>query len=161
FQEAEGQPIRLSIFHKSLYRVGSARFLPGGKLAGDIDNAMDSFFRRLAGDQDPDLLSACFVETNESVHADAQLARIAENILDRIQQLDTSSADALTQLIQRARESGRHEFVLIVGVKGAGKSTFITRFFDTVLPPRLAEKCVVMRVDLGSYAGDPEAVVPW
>ena len=161
FQEAEGQPIRLSIFHKSLYQAGSARFLPGGALSVDIDKVMQSFFRRLTGDQDPDLLHACFVETNESHHADAQLARIAENIVDRIQQLDTSNADALTQLIQRARESGRHEFVLVVGVKGAGKSTFITRFFDIVLPRDLAEKCVVIRVDLGSYSGDTEALVSW
>ena len=161
FQEAEGQPIRTSVFHKSLRPAGSARFLRSGQLGADIDKMMSSFFQRLTGDEDPDLLGLCFVETAESQHADVRLAKIAEDIVGRISALDTGRGAALTNLIQRVQESQRHEFVLIVGTKGAGKSTFISRFFDTVLPRPVASKCITVRVDLKNSTGDSSSVVSW
>jgi hypothetical protein len=157
FQEAEGQPIRTSAFHKSLRAPGTARFLPSGALAADLDKMMASFFERLTGDQDPDLVDLCFVETTESQHADRQLAKIAEEIVARVQSLETGHGDALTSLIARVQETKRHEFVLIVGTKGAGKSTFI----GLVLPNRLASQCVVVRVDLKNSPGDAGGIVPW
>src|SRR5262249_1523570 len=45
FQEAEGQPIRTSIFNKSLRPAGSARFQVSGDLAVDVEKAMASFFQ--------------------------------------------------------------------------------------------------------------------
>jgi hypothetical protein len=161
FQEAEGQPIRTSVFHKSLRPAGSARFLPSGDLAADIDKMMSSFFQRLTGDEDPEMIGLCFVETAESNHADRRLAKIAEDIVDRIGTLDTGQGSALTNLIERVQLSKRHEFVLIVGTKGAGKSTFITRFFDTVLPRAIAQKCTVIRIDLKNSTGDSGTVVNW
>src|SRR6266511_2738398 len=161
FQEAEGQPIRMSVFHRSIRPAGSARFLSSGELSVDIDKVLSTFFRRLTGDQDPDLLDACFVETSESYHAERQVARIAENIVNRIQELETGEADALTRLIRRVKDAQRHEFVLLVGIKGAGKSTFITRFFTSVLPFNIAKHCVVLRVDLGASTGDITSVVDW
>lgn len=161
FQEAEGQPIRTSVFHKSLRMAGTARFLPKGQLAGDIDKMMTSFFQRLTGDQDPDLVNLCFVETAESQYANRQLVKMAEDIVSRVQALETGRGDALTTLIERVQETKRHEFVLIVGTKGAGKSTFISRFFSLVLPQKTAADCVVVRVDLRNSPGDVGGVVPW
>lgn len=161
FQEAEGQPIRTAVFNRAFREAGSARFLAGGELAADLDKMMTSFFQRLTGDQDPDLLELCFVETPESNHADARLAKIAEDIIARIQSLDTGKGSALAQLISRAQESRRHEFVLVVGTKGAGKSTFISRFFGTALSTRIASKCMVVQVDLKNSTGDAASVVDW
>jgi hypothetical protein len=121
FHEAEGQPIRTSVFHKAVRSAGSARFLPNGDLAGDIDKMMSSFFQRLTGDEDPEMLGVCFVETAESNHADKRLAKIAEAIIDRINTLDTGRGTALTHLIARVQQSKRREFVLVVGTKGSGK----------------------------------------
>jgi hypothetical protein len=45
FQEAEGQPIRTSVFHKSFRPAGTARFVANGDLAGAIDKMMSSFFQ--------------------------------------------------------------------------------------------------------------------
>jgi hypothetical protein len=161
FQEAEGQPIRTSVFHKSFRAAGSARLLPAPELASDIDKLMSSFFQRLTGDEDPDLVRLCFVETSESRHADNRLAKIAEEIVTRITSVDTGRGTELTNLIRRVQESRRREFVLIVGTKGSGKSTFISRFFDQVLPRPIAEKCVSFRVDLRSSTGDLSTVVEW
>jgi hypothetical protein len=57
--------------------------------------------------------------------------------------------------------SKRSETVLLIGNKGAGKSTFIDRFFHQILPLRLREKCVSVRVDLGNYHGDPKGIIGW
>lgn len=161
FQEAEGQPIRTAVFNRPYRDAGSARFLSAGELASDLDKMMTSFFQRLTGDDDPELLDLCFVETPESHHADDRLAKIAEDIVTRVQALDTGKGSALTQLIERAQDARRHEFVLIVGTKGAGKSTFISRFFKNVLPTRVASRCVVVHVDLKNSTGDASAVVEW
>ncbi len=161
FQEAEGQPIRAVRFERPLRNQNSAVLLPIGLLAADIERVMARFFDQLTGDDDPDLLASCFVETTESQRADHRLARVATDILGRLQDLDTSDPVALTALVLRAVQSRRHEFVIIVGTKGAGKSTFVTRFFRFVLPRPLASLCVVARVDLAESAGDSSAIVDW
>jgi GTPase SAR1 family protein len=161
FQEAEGRRIRSSTFKKSLVAPGSAKLVKASPLKADIDRVMRSFFDRLTGDQDPDMLTECFVETDESRAADVQLARVSEDILHKIRSLNTSDAAALTQLIERATESKRREFVVIVGSKGAGKSTFISRFFRSVLRPELAKLCVPVRVNLADSSGDSSTVTGW
>jgi energy-coupling factor transporter ATP-binding protein EcfA2 len=161
FHEAEGQPIRTSIFSKPLRTPGSARFLTGSELAADIDKMMALFFQRLSGEEDPDLIRDCFVETTESRHADTRLARIAEEIVTHLKPLDSGHGNALRELITRVQETKRREFVLVVGTKGSGKSTFIQRFFDQVLPRYIAEKCVVVRVDLRASTGDTQRLAQW
>lgn len=161
FQEAEGQPIRMTVFHRSLRPAGSARFMPVESLSADIDRVLGAFFRRLTGEQDPELLDACFVDTNESYYAQRQIARMAENIVTRLRELDTSNADALTELIRRVRDIQRHEFVLLVGVKGAGKSTFVSRFFSSVLPQVVRQHCVLLQVDMRTAQGNVGGVVDW
>src|SRR5581483_3466569 len=42
-----------------------------------------------------------------------------------------------------------------------GKSTFIDRFFEQVLPLKLRERCVVVRIDLENYHGDPIRIAQW
>lgn len=161
FHEAEGQPIRTSIFQKSLRAPGSARLQAGSALANDIDRIMGEYFQRLTGDQDPGMLEDCFVETNESLYADRQIARIANDMLDRIQALDTGQGVALAELVARVKATGRHEFVLIVGTKGAGKTTFITRFFRNVLDEKVRNSSVVLRLDLREHSGEQDDVVRW
>ncbi|WP_239329721.1 AAA family ATPase [Frankia sp. CiP3] len=161
FQEAEGQPIRANDVRRPLRRPGSENLLPLGPLASDINDVMRSFFDRLSGDSDPGLLARCFVTTNESQVADRQLAKISEDLLTRIRGLDTADADALSGLIRRAAATKRNEFVVIVGTKGAGKSTFIERFFGLVLSPEIAKQCIVLRVNLASNDGDADTVQKW
>lgn len=161
FQEAEGQPIRSTLFHKPVRALGAAHYLPSGELSSDISKVMATFFQRLTGDEDPDLLEACFVETSESKDADTQLVRIAREITSKIRDLDTGDADDLSSLIRRVTETRRHEFVVLVGTKGAGKSTFVTRFFSTVLPPDVAKDCVVLKIDVATNTGDLVGLTGW
>lgn len=161
FQEAEGRPIRPVVFRRALRDVESQRLLAGTPLAADLDRVMTSFFRRLSGDDDPDLLAKCFVQTRESVDADRRLARISEDLAGRIRSLDTGSAEELTALVERARATQRNEFVLLVGTKGAGKTTFVDRFFKFVLPGELVGQCVIARVNVADSEGDEDGIVNW
>jgi GTPase SAR1 family protein len=51
--------------------------------------------------------------------------------------------------------------VVIVGTKGSGKSTFISRFFNSVLPSEVAKDLVVIKLDLKGSTGDSAAIVGW
>jgi energy-coupling factor transporter ATP-binding protein EcfA2 len=161
FQEAEGQPIRSRVFSRALRAPHSAHLLPPSPLGTDIDKMMANFFQKLTGHDDPEMIRQCFVETAESHQADRRLARITTDIVDRIQTLETRQGQALTDLIERLQDASAREFVLLVGTKGSGKSTFTKRFFEVVLPRKVAEKCVVVTVDLRSSSGSLPGLTTW
>lgn len=161
FQEAEGQPIRPQIFKRPLRAPASANLLEHTTLSRDVERVMSSFFRKLSGDNDPELLRDCFVVTKESASADKRLARIAEDLVGRIRNIGAGPGEQLTELIARAKKAQRHEFIIIVGMKGAGKSTFVERFFTFVLPKEMAAYCTIIRVDLSESSGDDKTIVEW
>ncbi len=161
FQEAEGQPIRRTEFAKPLVAADAVQMQPRGKFSKDISDIMSSYFNRISGDSDPDLLHKCFVVTKESHEADKSLARISADVVKRLKDIDTDRADDLASIIERAKESKRNEFVVIVGTKGAGKSTFVDRFFSLVLEPAIASECVTARVNVAESDGDPATIIDW
>ena len=161
FQEAEGRPIRAASFRKAVRHSDTRELMGGDKLTSDLSRVMTSFFRRLSGDDDPDLIVECFVVTKESNEADRRLARISEDLVDRIREIDTGSARELADLIERVKATQRNEFVLLVGTKGAGKTTFVDRFFKHVLKPKVLDGCVIARVNLADSEGDDQKVTSW
>jgi energy-coupling factor transporter ATP-binding protein EcfA2 len=69
-----------------------------------------------------------------------------------------------TELADQMRESivlQKGEFVLIIGNKGAGKSTFIDRFFRLVLDGSLKSSCLVLRIDLADSDGNQNTISEW
>lgn len=161
FQKAEGTPVRDLSFLKSPTNPASKRLLPRGEFATDFDAIMASFFERLKGDQDADMIQKCFVVTPESKLADEKLSRIAEDLVAKIRLLDSDTGHELIELLETAKLQHKNRFILLVGNKGAGKSTFIDRFFNFVLPPETADGVVVLRVDLSLNSGDVGSVVQW
>ncbi len=161
FQEAEGQPIRASVFSKVLRTEHQLSPLPRSKLAVDLDRVMDSFFQRLLGDKDPDMLANCFVVTKESDIAEQKIARISEELVAKIKPFDTRSAETLSDIIHKVKETKHNEFVLLVGTKGAGKSTFIDRFFRNVLPTDIRNECIVVQVDMKNSSGNEATLAKW
>ena len=107
------------------------------------------------------MLRDCFVETSESQKADFELEKIIQRVLNTITPLESGHGGALQAELERTIKSGSSETTLLIGNKGAGKSTFIDRFFEQVLPMRVRAKCVVARIDLGEYQGDPKNIVTW
>ena len=160
-QEAEGLEIQHVEELYSILEPNRIRLLQKSDMAADIDRVFNEFFSTMSGDNNPEMLAKCFVETRESKEADATLDKITRTLTNQIEVVDGRQGTALARHIEAAVESRRGEFVLIIGNKGAGKTTFIDRFFRLVLERQLREKCLVARVDLADSTGDFDSLTNW
>jgi hypothetical protein len=161
FQEVEGIPVRDLSFFKALRLPDTRHLLPRGKFAADFDAIMSSFFQRLKGDEDAEMIQKCFVITPESQLAEQKLSRIAEDVVSKLRDLNTGTGEQLVELIKTVQQQNRNRFVLLIGNKGAGKSTFLDRFFKFILPEEVSDNLVTIRIDVGLSEGDPARIVPW
>jgi hypothetical protein len=89
FAQAEGKPPRSQLFRRVLRPPSTQTLVPRDNLSRDVDRVMTSFFRRLSDDADSEMLRVCFAVTEQSAIADANLARISEDLVGRIRTLDT------------------------------------------------------------------------
>jgi hypothetical protein len=138
-----------------------ARMRQRDPLAHDAALLFSQFFSRLSDEKDREMLRDCFVETPESKKADIELEKIIQRVMNDITSLNTAEGGALQAEIELTMRVKRSETVLIIGNKGSGKSTFVDRFFEQVLPLSVRQKCLVVRVDLEQYHGDPRLIVGW
>ncbi|WP_205513018.1 AAA family ATPase [Longitalea arenae] len=161
FQELEGQQIRVKEFSKTLKTEESLKIFDSGSYSNDFDRVMTTFFSKLSGDDDAEFLIDCFVETKESQAAEFQLTRISEDLLAKIKSIETVEGEAIQEIIERIKVTNKHEFVILIGGKGAGKSTFIERFFNHVLSSNLKEECIVIKVSLAEYKGNELEITNW
>lgn len=159
--DAEG--LRVPDAEQQFYALdpADARMRQRDPLATDAALLFAQFFSRLSDEKDREMLRDCFVETPESKKADVELEKIIQRVMNDITSLNTREGGALQEEIERAIRVKLSETVVIVGNKGSGKSTFIDRFFEQVLPLSLREKIVAARVDLEDYHGDPNLIVSW
>jgi energy-coupling factor transporter ATP-binding protein EcfA2 len=111
--------------------------------------------------EDPDMLAKCFVESKESRAADESLQKITRNLLNRIDVVNSERGTELEEQIRSAVALQKGEFVLIIGNKGAGKSTFIDRFFRLTLDRQLRTSCLVLRIDLANSDGNQTTIANW
>jgi GTPase SAR1 family protein len=137
------------------------RLLQTTQLAADLEPVFREFFGNLSGDNDPEMLTECFVETRESRYADASLEKIIRSVSSSIATLEPNAKNQLVQEIKQAVESGRGETVVIVGNDGSGKSTFMERFFKSVLDTSVREKCAVVKIDISKWPGDLSSLSAW
>jgi hypothetical protein len=159
--EAEG--LRIPDAEQQFYVLDpdDARMRQRDPLAKDAALLFSQFFSRLSDEKDGEMLRDCFVETPESKKADIELEKIIQRVTNDITSLNTSEGGALQAEIERTMRVNHSQTVLIIGNKGSGKSTFIDRFFEQTLPLSVRERCVVARVDLERYHGDPRFIVGW
>lgn len=135
-------------------------------IAFDLDDVFSSFFSRLTGDDDEDLLIDCFVETRESRIADFSLEKMTTSVLGNIvpseKNVDTELASLIKTNIESdtsASETG--QTVFIVGPTGAGKTTFIDRFFRKTLSLSIRRRCVLIRVNCLDSTGREDTALEW
>ena len=160
-QEAEGLHVRASEQWDTIAKRTDSRLLEKSAIAADLERIFGEFFSTMSGENDPAMLAQCFVESKESKEADANLEKITRNLVNRVEVVDARKGAELVRHLQDAIETHRGEFVLIIGNKGAGKSTFIDRFFRLVLHPHIKERCLVARVDVADSAGDLSTINQW
>ncbi len=137
------------------------RMLAKSDLAQDLDPIFKEFFGVMSGDHDRDMLLHCFVETRESRNADAALQKLIGTVAGKVDTLATDTGAQLLDQIETVIETRRGENVLIVGNKGAGKSTFVERFFKLVLAPEFKSRCLIIRVDFLPSTGDVAGLTQW
>jgi energy-coupling factor transporter ATP-binding protein EcfA2 len=130
-------------------------------LARDLDQLFDEFFKTLTGETDEELLLHCFVESPESREADRSLSKITRNLLSHVQSIRSDTGIELRKEIETSFETKKGQIVLIVGNKGAGKSTFVDRFFRFVLPRELREKCLILKIDVALASGNLGRLQEW
>jgi hypothetical protein len=140
---------------------GEARLSPRSELGRDVAEVFNRFFAGISSEQDEEMRRACFVETRESREADVTLTKIASHLTNTIREIETERSQALQSEIETVISSQIAEVCLIVGNKGAGKSTFISRFFLDVLPAELRRSCVVASIDLADYTRDEKTLQRW
>jgi energy-coupling factor transporter ATP-binding protein EcfA2 len=107
----------------------------------------------------------CFVETRASKEADVAFEKIVNELIDRavrrLDAIDASSPDSLQGLLESSVDLRTGEFVLLVGNKGSGKSTFLDRFFSKVLPTNLKDRVLHLSVDLLRSEGSDLHLTDW
>ena len=130
-------------------------------LAFDLDRFFYSFFERLSNDQDEDFLVKCFVESRESRIADFALEKITTNVLGNIAPADKDVDRELARLIEAAVDVNSGQTVFVVGPTGAGKSTFLERFFRQTLPKAVRRRCLVMKVNCLDFSGLGDDALHW
>jgi cold shock CspA family protein/GTPase SAR1 family protein len=137
------------------------RLLPSSQLSTDLEPVFKEFFGNLSGNNDPEMLIECFVETRDSRYADASLEKIVRTISSSVSTLEYDAKSQLAREIDQAVESGRGETVVIVGNDGSGKSTFMERFFRSVLDSEVRERCAVVKIDVSKWPGDLSSLSGW
>ncbi|WP_146218509.1 AAA family ATPase [Pseudomonas sp. RW409] len=160
FNEHEGTSINQA---EDLYTVKSDRssFMLKSNISRDIEKVFTKFFTSMSGEDDSEMLINCFVESKESKETDVSLQKIAKNIIDGILYIDNNPNYGLEADIRDAVATEKGDFALIIGNKGAGKSTYIDRFFRLKLESELRSKCLVLKVDLRLSPNDTNTVTYW
>ena len=159
--EAEGLQVRHGDSLAPVIESTQIHLLGKSPLASDLDRIFSEFFSTMSGDNDPEMLAKCFVESRESHEADLALQKITQNLINQVEVVRPDRGEELARHLETAVVMRRGEFVLIIGNKGAGKSTFIDRFFKLVLDTNLRQRCLVVRIDLLDSNGDDNTIVPW
>lgn len=126
--EAEGLVIRPAYKLIPALRDHEIKLLPPSPITTDIQRVLTNYFGALSGSSDPEMLAYCFVETRESQKADHEIQKILETLVSKVTDIGPKN-DELQEKLRDALEYQRGEFVLVIGNKGAGKSTYMDRFF--------------------------------
>ena len=159
--DAEGIAVPSAEVQFHVLNPGEASMRKRDALASDASLLFQQFFSRLSNEKDKEMLRDCFVETPESDKASFELQKIVQRVLNDISSLETEHGGALQEQIERALITKKSETVLLIGNKGSGKSTFIDRFFEQILPLKMRDRCVIARVDLEEFHADPNAIIQW
>lgn len=158
FRSIEDRRIPRPTYCKAVLPSDAASILSTDHRARDFERVLKKFFERMTSEHDAEMLRRCFVVTPESQDADERLARISTELISQIDTIDTDAAATLVDVMEQARVSQRAEFVLLVGREGCGKSTFVDRFFNSILPKELSRKSLVATANLAQCIDDPGAV---
>lgn len=161
FDELHNQRSALERKLVSPFVESDIKIVQKSTLAFDLDRVFDVYFGRMRGDDDPDLLIECFVETRESRVADFSLEKMTSRVLGNINPAVNDLDDHLEDVVRSSVDVDDGQTVFIVGPTGAGKTTFLDRFFRKTLSKGLRDRCVNVRVSCLDTSGGQGSMVDW
>lgn len=134
-------------------------------IAFDLEKILKNFFTQLTGDENSEMMKECFVESNESRIADYSLEKITNSVLNNLPLNANKVGRELSHLIegnvQAEMPSDTDLSVFIVGPTGSGKTTYIDRFFSSILPKTVREHCLTISINCLDASGDESMTVNW
>lgn len=140
------------------------KLLQKSDLAFDLEQVFNQYLSAMAGNEDDNLLIECFVESRESRIADFSLEKMTTNVLGNIS-LGEDVNEQLSRLIETSvvndSKSGTDQTVFIVGPTGAGKTTFLERFFKKTLTRGVREQCSIISVNCLDSTGNEASIIQW
>ena len=149
--------------------IKNKELIPQDQLHKDIDKLLRAFFQDIIDESDDTMLNECFVTSKESEYAEKEILRLSEELINDIKFIDPEG-DGLAEKVEDfsdtsnlditsiyggsggTRRKKKGEIVLLAGIKGAGKSTFIRRFFRILLPNRIGNKFECFTIDLLNFS---------
>lgn len=161
FDEIHNPRVLLEQTLRAPFEDGEINLGRKSDLAFDLDRVFDRFFGKMRGDDDPDLLIECFVETRESRIADFSLEKITARILGNISSGAGTVDDRLARLVEAAIEVDEGQTVFIIGPTGSGKTTFVDRFFRKTLNPSIRQSCIDVRISCLDAGGAGADISVW
>ncbi|WP_205208410.1 type I restriction endonuclease [Chromobacterium haemolyticum] len=155
----------LSIPLKAPIESSEINLLKKQPIAFDLEKIFNGFFTQLTGENNTELMTECFVESNESRIADYSLEKITSSILNNIPKDNSSVGSELSELIEgnvQAELSSESDMsVFIVGPTGSGKTTYIDRFFSKILPINTRKNCLALKINCLNATGDDSTIISW
>jgi cold shock CspA family protein len=166
FDNVHNKRVNLSQEFYSAVPEGEIKLSQKSDIAFDLDKVFEKYLSAMAGNDDEELLIECFVESRESRIADFSLEKMTANVLGNIT-TDKGVNEQLNTLIESTVSSddsgklGADQTVFIVGPTGAGKTTFLDRFFKKTLTRAVKEKCAVININCLDSSGNEETIISW
>ena len=156
---AEGLQLVAKKSYRSAFNDSDIKLQARKPIEHQLSELFEHYFGLLSGDSNKQDLIDCFVETKESSTADETLQSLVQNLIEKLQEI--GGGEGLTDAIQSAVAQQDGGIALIIGNKGAGKTTFISRFFDQILDAPTKKKCAIIRIDVGSSEGELSGIASW
>lgn len=127
-------------------------------IATALDPVIQQLFISMSPEREREIIRECFVTTKESQEADTRLQRLLDEVSEGIEKLDTrgSQDKRLQEEIEKGIEVPDSRTVVLIGQIGAGKSTYLDRFFSDVLSNELRKKVLRVTIDLEKARPDQE-----
>lgn len=165
FDEVHNSRQYLTIPLTSAIAPEEINILQKSPIAFDLEKIFNNFFAQLIGDENSEIMTECFVESNESRIADYSLEKITNSVLSNLPRDQNKVGSELTSLIEgnvhAEMPSDSDLSVFIVGPTGSGKTTYIERFFSRILPNPTRENCLTINVNCLDASGDERNTVGW
>jgi GTPase SAR1 family protein len=166
FDNIHNKRVNLSQEFYTAIPEGEIKLSQKSDIAFDLDKVFERYLSAMAGNDDEELLIECFVESRESRIADFSLEKMTANVLGNIT-TEKGVNEQLNTLIESSVISdsdgklGTDQTVFIVGPTGAGKTTFLDRFFKKTLTRAVKEKCAIVNINCLDSSGNEDTIVSW